>query len=270
MCKKCRSRVSSFLSIWVDKDFTGFKSEGQSDSKFGRTLSSGWEGDISGSSHARYQSCRPSSQSESSETSSVEMNPMDPAHIEGNSKDADANSVSASEVSHSQHGRSKADVEEVCNSGLTGVSPSADTSFLCQWVCNSGNLTFMTASTSQFVCQGEDTVDIPLLPGENELDCRKACAAGGCTEKCAEHCSYLASAAMDAGQAVCVANGEPTSTGYALPPLEKRGLSPGVVVLVILLFICNCCCVLCKRAVSGGDNSGGGGTGGGAIFGRST
>merc|ERR1719203_594282 len=113
--------MSWFFTFFKDKDFTGFKSQGQSDCSFQGSLSCGGEVDVSGSIHYRNQCSRPSSQSESIESSLGEMQPMDPARIQGNSKDADASSIFASECSHSQAGRSS-QATEACNTDLEGVS----------------------------------------------------------------------------------------------------------------------------------------------------
>jgi len=260
LSSKCRTQMSSFLTIWKDKDYTGSKSRGQSDCSFNRKLSSGGEGDISGSMHWRCEYCRPSSQSESSEEISGEALPMDPNHIEGNSKNNDDNSACASESSHSQHGRSKGDEAEACNVGLTGVNgPNQGGDFMCEWTCISGDLIFLTDSVSSFVCKGEESepTDITVTRGQNEAQCMQSCVASGCTDDCTKTCRYIASAAMNAGQAVCMENGIQTSKGFSYTPLEQRGLSPGMIVGIILFACCQCCCgvvpQVLKKKGGGGD-----------------
>jgi len=192
---------------------------------------------------------------------------MEAARVQGNSKDADGFLIFASESSHSQAGRSKVAQDDedsaICNTDLTGVrlEPFSDSSssssiagVLCQWTCEAGDITFMTPSVSTYVCTEDTEFSISLARGQNERDCLTACADGGCTEDCVGKCRYLASAALDAGQAVCMDNGALTSTGYGWQPLPKRNLSPGVIVGIVLFC---CCCTACQCVAQVAKSKGG-------------
>merc|ERR1712154_447900 len=185
------------------------------------------------------------------------MNPMDAAHIEGNSYDADSCSLCASECSHSSNGRSKGDEAEVCNTELLKVTGPNKGNFICEWTCTNGDVTFMTDSTSAFKCRGdaEEPVDINLTRGQSEPDCLDTCAKSACTagegeKSCKSICRHIASAAMDAGQAVCMEpNGtSPTSEGEGFTPLEQRSLSAGSIIGIVAYICCCCVCPVLAKA----------------------
>jgi len=104
-------------------------------------------------------------------------------------------------------------------------------------------------------------VDISLTRGTDEGECMTNCMSAGCTDTegantCANICRRVASAAMDAGQAVCMNSTSPTSSGEGFTPLEKRGLSPGVIVGIIIYFCCCCCTSVLTRRKAGSAEEG--------------
>lgn len=197
------------------------------------------------------QYSRPSSQSESCEDSSMEMQPMDHEAMRSNTKDNDASSVSASESCHSSGGRSKTDDprQGVCNKDITGVNinKGTDPNYLCQWTCVDGSsVQFGTASQSKFECTGDN--EINLLPGQTYADCLVSCKATNANDgDCTKACNYVAAGALDAGQARCLQDGTGvvTSTGYGAQPKELNSLSAGDIVGIIVGISLYCCCCVC-------------------------
>jgi len=175
---------------------------------------------------------------------------MDPARIRSaDSKDADGSTVSACEIGHSQAGRSSADDANACNSLLEGAKPSSTDDFICQWTCDEGDITFSTSSKSSFKCKtdSEDTFDIRLLGGSKKSDCLQACAAGGCNSDCDTKCDFLASEAMNAGQAVCQTQaGTVTSSINEVEETEMAATE----IVGLIGWIILCCCCQCLAAMS--------------------
>eukprot|EP00927_Polykrikos_kofoidii_P066460 TRINITY_DN6205_c0_g1_i5.p1 TRINITY_DN6205_c0_g1~~TRINITY_DN6205_c0_g1_i5.p1 ORF type:complete len:583 (-),score=45.56 TRINITY_DN6205_c0_g1_i5:32-1702(-) len=235
--KSKRVRMSFILSLWKDSD-----SSGSYDSSFQRALSSGQEADYSGSMHKRSQISYSSPRSEScQESSDRDILPMDPARVRSES---DGSSLCASEIGHSSanRGGSSTGDEAACNTSLNGVTKVDSSDYICQWKCTTGALMFTSPSSSKFECKG--TKDINLGANDTEDDCLVRCASGGCDEKCVQKCDYLASAALEAGHAMCMANGSATSSFL---PLEKTDWSAGEIVGLIF-WILGCCCCNCFSA----------------------
>jgi len=236
-----RTRMFFKSKIMSDSDSSG------SDCKFFRYMSSGFENDCYGSMHKRWQSSRPSSQSDSYEDSSQEdVMPMDPARIRSDSKDDTASSISQCEIGHSQAGRSKGNDDYACNTRLEGVTKVESKDFICQWTCESGGtVVFGGPSSSKFVCKedADETMEIALSTGQNRDDCLTACNAKGCADDCPAKCDYLISAALDLGYARCTYT-NPFRTSNVLP-LEKidmtTGETVGLIFWIILMVICCCC-----------------------------
>jgi len=253
---------------------------GMSDSFYQRSVCCGKEYDYFGSMHKRKQSSRPSSQESSTgseESSNHDILPMDPARIRSNSKEADASSVCLSEIGHSQAGRSSADDANACNSLLEGATSSSTDDFICQWTCDDGDITLSTPARSTFKCRSdednaaasdhadgehrrrmdrrrstageevpeEDTVDISLEFGSQKGDCLLACVAEAvdCSfdpSECNKKCDYLASAALNAGHAVCQSStGAVTSSVNEIEETEIAATE--IVGLIGWIILCICC-----------------------------
>jgi len=245
--KNMRARKISFVSVMKDLDSSGM------DSFFVRAVSCGTENDYSGSMHKRKQSCRPSFQSESSEESSErDILPMDPARVRSDGKGEDASSVSQCEIGHSQAERSKTDDGNVCNPLLEGATASSTSDFICQWTCDLGEIEFATESTSKFLCKEDSTdeFEIGLSAGSTVDGCLLACAVDDCATDCVKKCNYLASEAMDAGLAMCVADSSNATIGKevtsSVRPLEKTDISATEVIGLIGWILLCCCCQCCN------------------------
>lgn len=227
-----RKRMSAFFSLWKDSDGSG-----SYDLSFQRALSCGNEVDYSGSMHKRKQSSYSFQQSESSqESSDMDILPMDEARVRSQS---DGSSLCACEIGHSSadRGGSSTTGDAACNLRLNGVTKVDSSDYICQWTCTTGDMRFTSASSSKFECKGVKEID--LKAGDSKQDCLASCAAGGCDEKCVEKCDYLASAALEAGHAMCWANNSVTSS--MLPP-EKTDWSAGEIVGLTMWILLCCCC----------------------------
>eukprot|EP00930_Biecheleria_cincta_P099827 TRINITY_DN91439_c0_g1_i1.p1 TRINITY_DN91439_c0_g1~~TRINITY_DN91439_c0_g1_i1.p1 ORF type:complete len:1272 (-),score=195.70 TRINITY_DN91439_c0_g1_i1:185-3748(-) len=244
-CKKSRSRSVFLWPVLFDKDFTGFKSAGQSDSKFVRSVSCGKDTDSSASIHIHFQCFTPWSQSRGSEACSEEAQVMDPERVRSDSKAEDACSISASELSHSQAGRSKVDLDRTCNVRLEGAKLD-NVDFLCQWTCNSGLVSIDEPSSSTFQCFTRHG-DISLDVGATETDCLEICSSG-CREDCPAKCAYLASSALDAGKGTC-RNGTLATSNFH--PQEMTPVGVGEVFLVIAWIILFSACSIAPCVVAG-------------------